>query len=376
MPNAEYKTLNDIGDCAEKKVLVRLDFNVPVKDGKVVDDYRIQKSRKTIDFLREKNAKVIIISHIESEESTLKPVFEYLKNIYPITFCEDCLENGSEAIAQLKEGELILFENLRLYDGEKKNDEDFSKKLAALGEVYVNDAFSVSHRKHASVVGIPKFLPSFMGFQFQEEVENLSELFNPDKPFLFILGGAKFDTKLPLVEKFLPIADTLFIGGALSNDLYKARGIEIGASRVSETALDISHILNNSKIVLPIDVVVNSSRGDVAKKISEIEKDEKIFDAGPETLAKLAEYSKLAKTILWNGPLGYYESGYTTETLALAKIIAESDAKSYIGGGDTLAAISELGLENKFTFISTGGGAMLDFLAEGTLPGIEALKKK
>ncbi len=370
----KYRSLNDIGDIEGKRIIVRLDFNIPIQDGKVGDDYRIKKSQQTIDFLREKKAKIIIISHIESEESTLKPVYEYLKNIYPIIFCEDCIESGEEHIKNLKEGEILLFENLRLYDGEKKNDQEFSKKIAAFGDFYVNDAFSVSHRKHASVVGIPKFLKGYMGFQFQAEVENLSKVFNPEHPFLFILGGAKFDTKLPLVEKFLPIVDSLYIAGALSNDFYKAKGLEIGLSLVSETPPNISHLLDNPKVIIPPDAIVHGDRGDATKAAEAIGKDEKILDAGPETINQLAKLCSQAKIILWNGPLGNYEGGYKEQTLKLAKIIAESEAASYIGGGDTLAAIAELKLENKFTFISTGGGAMLDFLAQGTLPGIEALK--
>jgi phosphoglycerate kinase len=369
-----YKTLADIGDITGKKVLVRLDFNVPIDNGAVRDDYRIQKSLQTINFLREHQAKIIIISHIEGREHSLKPVFEYLKNTLslPVEFCEDCLENGQANIEKLNNGEVLLCENLRLYDGEKKNDEEFAKKLSALGEIFVNDAFSVSHRAHASVVGVPKFLPTYIGFQFDSEVKHLSECFNPPHPFLFILGGAKFDTKLPLVEKFLDIADTIFVGGALGNDLFKARGLNVGASLISDSSADFSKYLSNPKIIMPTDVAVGQN---IIKKPEEVQNTEAIYDAGPETLALLTEEIKKAKHILWNGPLGNYENGYKQPTLDLAKAIAESGAKSFVGGGDTLAAISELKLEDKFTFISTGGGAMLDFLAKGTLPGLEVLKK-
>ncbi len=371
-----YKTLNDIQDVKGKRVLMRLDLNVPIQQGKVVDDFRIRQSQATIDHIRNMGAKIVIISHIEGESDTLRPVYEYLKNIYPISFCEDCAESGVPASNALLEGEILLCENLRLYDGEKKNDQEFSKKLASLGDIYINDAFSVSHRKHASVVGVAKLLPAYLGAQFEKEVAALSECFNPAKPFLFILGGAKFDTKLPLVEKFLPIVDTILIGGALANDFYKAEGLNVGQSRVSDSSIDLSPLLAHPKILVPVDVIVDSPRGRKHKKISEVEHDEKILDAGEDTVALLAERARAAKFILWNGPLGNYENGYREATEELAKIVAASThAKTIIGGGDTLAVIKDLGIEDKFTFISTGGGAMLDYLAKGTLPGLDALKK-
>lgn len=371
-----YKTVQDIGDVKGKRVLIRCDFNVPIADGKVVDDFRIKQALPTLNFLKDKGARVIIISHIEGESDTLRPVYEYLKTLYSISFCEDCIEVGKAHVEECKEGEMVLCENLRLYDGEKKNDQDFSKKLASLGDVYVNEAFSVSHRSHASVVGVAKLLPSFMGLQFQKEVENLSKAFNPPKPFLFILGGAKFDTKLPLVEKFLPIADTIFIGGALANDFYKAEGLEVGTSKVSDTPLDLVSLLSNPKILIAPDVIAESSRGKQQKKPTDVVADESILDAGEESIALLAKKCKEAGCILWNGPLGNYEKGFTKGTKDLAEIISHSShALSLVGGGDTLAAIAEQHLEDKFSFISTGGGAMLDFLAKGTLPGLEVLKK-
>ncbi len=373
----KYKTLKDIGDVAGKRVLVRLDFNVPVKDGIVVDDFRIKKSLATVNFLKDKGAKVIIISHIESEPDTLKPVFQVLKNLLPgITFCEDCIEAGTAYTMELKNSDVVLCENIRLYDGEKKNDAEFSKKLASLGDLYVNDAFSVSHRKHASVVGIAKFLPSYLGLQFEEEITHLSKCFNPERPFLFLLGGAKFDTKLPLVQKFLPLADTVFVGGALANDFFKAKGQEIGKSRVSEGNVDLTGLLNGPKIMLPIDVVVQSERGVKTKEASSVLPDEAILDAGTETLKALKAKIDEAKFVLWNGPLGNYENGFKQPTIELARIIAESDAYSVVGGGDTLAAIITLGNEESFGFISTGGGAMLDYLANETLPGLDALSSK
>lgn len=365
----KYPTLNDLPDVNGKPVLVRLDFNVPVQDGRVVDDYRIKKSLPTINFLRDKGAKVIIISHIEGGTDSLKPVYDYLKKDLPITFCEDCVESG------IPEGDIILCENIRLYDGEKKNDKEFAKKLACLGTVFVNDAFSVSHRKHASVVGIPQFLPSYLGLQFEEEITKLSQVFNPPHPFVFILGGAKFDTKLPLVQKFLSIADTIFIGGALANDFYKAQGHEVGKSLVSEGTLDLKPFLNNPKIVLPPDVIVATGDKTTTKKPDQVLKTDIIFDAGDESVELLKKHLLKAKCVLWNGPLGNYEKGFKEPTLELARLIAATDSLSIVGGGDTLAAIAEMGLDEKFSFISTGGGAMLDFLANETLPGLDVLHK-
>jgi phosphoglycerate kinase len=370
-----YKKLREAGDIKGKRVLVRFDFNVPIQDGKITDDYRIKKSLPTLDYLKDNGAKIIIIAHIEGESDTLKPVYEYLKDTYTISFCEDCVENGQECIEKLQEGEILLCENLRLYDGEKKNDEEFSKKLAKLADMYVNDGFSVSHRKHASVVGVAKHMPSYAGLQLEAEIENLSKAFNPTKPFVFILGGAKFDTKMPLVEKFLPLTDTVFISGAMANDFFKAQGLEVGTSKLADEPLDLSELLANPKVLLPVDVVVQSPRGTAVKKPTEVLPDESMFDVGPETIALLADRIKDAATVLWNGPLGYFEGGFKQPSLDLAQIIAHSKAYSILGGGDTLAAIAEGGLEDKFGFVSTGGGAMLDFLSQGTLPGIEVLKK-
>jgi phosphoglycerate kinase len=375
-----YPKLQDLTDISGKRVLVRLDFNVPVQDGKVVDDYRIKKSLPTLQYLQEQKAKIIIISHIEGGTDSLKPVFDYLVETMklPVTFCQDCLEEGDKYTASLAPGEMLLCENLRLYDGEKRNDSDFAEKLSKLGDVFVNDAFSVSHRKHASVVGMTKFLKGYLGLQFQEEINGLSSCFSPKHPFLFVLGGAKFDTKLPLVEKFGELADTLFVGGALSNDLYKLKGWGVGKSLVADTAIDFSKIKDNSRVMIPVDVVVDGGTGVRNAAENDVHDDEIIVDAGTETLKQLQEKIGQAEQILWNGPLGNYEKGFKQPTLELARMIAEATkrgATTILGGGDTLAAIAELGLDSSFTFVSTGGGAMLDYLAFETLPGLDALKK-
>jgi len=239
------------------------------------------------------------------------------------------------------------------------NDQVFAKKLSSLGDIYVNDAFSVSHREHASIVSLPKYLPSFAGFQLEEEVKNLSHAFKrPKHPFLFILGGAKFSTKMPLIKKYLKLADNVFIGGALANDFLKAKGVDIGRSLVSDQSFGIKNLLKNKKIILPVDF---------------IKKNEAIIDMGIESVENLGLLIKRSKFILWNGPLGKYEDGGAEATRKILQLVANSKAESIIGGGDTVALVSEMKMEKKFSFVSTGGGATLDFLANGTLPGIKAL---
>lgn len=371
-----FKTIKDIENLRGKKVLLRLDLNIPIVDGTLRDDFRIKKSLSTLNFLRDNGAKTIIISHIESVETkSLKPIHEHLSESFNISFFNDCFaEETKKAISGMNEGDFILLENLRIYEGEEKNSEHFARQLASLGEIYVNEAFSVSHRKHASVVGMPKFLPSYAGILFEEEVSNLSSAFNPEHPFLFILGGAKFETKMPLIEKFLRLADFVFVGGALANDFFKEKGYETGLSVLSDKKFNLEKILNSDKLLLPVDVVVKNNQGVFIKRPSQVLKEDKILDDGPATISMLEKKLSQSKFVLWNGPLGDYEKGFREGAVELARAIARSKAKSIIGGGDTLAVVSKLNLENKFSFISTGGGAMLDFLANETLPGIEALE--
>jgi len=383
--NYKFKTIQELTDLCGKKILLRLDFNVPMdEEGDIRDDYRIRKSLKTIDFLRHAGAKVIIIAHIESEAATLKPIYEHIKKNYPeyhIQFTGDILEEGKAITGAMKDGSVLLSENIRLYDGEKKNDAEFSKKLASLGDIYINDAFSVSHRKHASIVGIPKCIPGYAGFQFIDEVSHIAKSFNPDHPFLFILGGAKFDTKLPLITKFLDTADNVFIGGALAHNFYKENGEEVGVSLVSDGFYDTKKILESGKIVLPEDFVVFTGEEKSIVLRGNVKPDQKIVDAGPQTIASLKKLIDNARFILWNGPVGGYEQGYMQPTQEIAEAIADktknSNTQTYsvVGGGDTLAAIAALNREKDFSFVSTGGGAMLDLLANETLPGIEALEK-
>lgn len=349
-------------DLKGRCVLLRVDFNVPIKKGRIAEDFRIIKSLPTIRFLKNKKAKIILLSHFGEKKESLKPVANYLKprlkNFKFIPTLFGVLTK--KAISEMKDGDIVMLENLRRDKGEEKNDKNFTKKLADLGEVYVNEAFSVSHRPHASIIGIPKYLPSFAGLLFEKEAQNLSKAFKPKHPFLLILGGVKFESKLRMLERFLKIADKVFIGGALANNFFRMKGMNIGKS-LHDKKISVRKYLNNPKIILPIDF----------KK-----KDGVILDIGPKSVKKLSNLIKKAKFILWNGPMGNFEEKkFAAGTFVVAKLIAKSRAVSIVGGGDTVAAITKLGIISKFFFVSTAGGAMLEFLAKGTLPGIEALIK-
>jgi phosphoglycerate kinase len=359
-----------------KVVLMRVDFNVPIKDGKVEDDFRIKKAIPTIKFLQNKGAKIVLITHLGKGGETLLPVSITLDKFVKIKFVPDIIgKEACDAIFNMKNKDVILLENLRNDVGEQGKDKNFAKNLSRLADFYVNEAFSVSHRSDSSIVLLSKFLDSYVGLQLEEEIKNLSVVFKkPKHPFMFILGGAKFSTKMPLVKKYLKIADTVFIGGALANDFLKAKGYEVGCSLVDEKSFDIKKILKNKKLILPEYVIVKSGESLIEKKVSEVMKDEIILDVGGREEKKIKELISESKLILWNGPLGKYESGGGSFTKKILKLVANSKADTIIGGGDTVALVSEMKLEKRFTFVSTGGGATLDFLANGTLPGIKALE--
>ena len=308
------KSILEAGDLKDKRVLVRVDWNVPIENGRVRDEYRIKMSMPTIEYLKNAGAKVILATHLSPDASSVEPLRKYVPE-------------GVE-----------LLNNLRSSPGEKNNDQSFAKELASRADIYINEAFPESHHKFASIVTLPKLLPSYAGLRFLKEIQELSRSFNPPHPFLLVLGGAKSDTKLPLLEKFVNIADHIFIGGAMA-----------------KTA-SLMLISSNPKIIFPI--------GDISA-----------IDANTETLSLLEEKIKSSEFILWNGPLGKYENGFKEGTFALARMLSNSGKQVIVGGGDTLAAIEELNILDKFSFVSTGGGAMLEFLAEGTLPGIEALNQ-
>jgi len=372
------KSIKDLKNLSGKRVILRVDFNVPMRNEKVLDDFRIKKVIPTILFLKKKGAKVIIISHIGDDgKESLLPVAQRLKKyIKTVDFIQTPIFSDAteKRINLLKKGEIILLENLRGETGEKKNSPSFARALSRYGEIYVNDAFSVSHREHASIVGITKYLPGYAGLQFLAEVENLSKVFNPAHPFLFILGGAKFETKIPLIKKFLRQADHIFIAGAIANDFFKVKGYEVGVSLVGNTNFQVPLFLKAKNLILPIDVEVTKNSKNRFVKPNEVLPDENIVDVGPQTVEALKNLINRSSFILWNGPLGKYENGFGGATEEVLKIVSKCKAKSVIGGGDTVALISKLKIENKLDFVSTGGGAMLDFLSKGTLPGIRVLK--
>ncbi|HWA31893.1 MAG TPA: phosphoglycerate kinase [Candidatus Paceibacterota bacterium] len=368
------RSIKSLKNIKGKKVLVRVDFNLSIKNGRPEDDFRIKKSLPTINFLVKKGAEVILISHLGRGADTLAPVAKVLrKYVKRAKFVPEVLgPKTTKAVLAMKAGDVVLLENLRTDKREQMPDEKFAKHLAALADIYVNEAFPVSHRNDASITLLPKFLPHYAGFQLEKEVQNLSKALRPKHPFLFILGGAKFETKLPLIKKYLRLADRIFIGGALLNDFLRAEGYEVGKSLTDDSKLD-KKIVNNKKIILPDYVIVKKGGKMSTKKSDAVKKDEMILDIGAQSAKMLAPYAKKAKLILWNGPLGKYEDGGASSTKKILKLVAASRAESIIGGGDTVALISEMKMEKKFTFVSTGGGATLDFLASGTLPGIKAL---
>jgi len=369
------KYIHEIENLKGKTVFVRADFNVPVSAGVITDDFRVQKTLKTLDFLKNAGVKIVMASHFEGEGGSLAPVAQNLATRgYGVTFIEDFFPETPKEIADMKDGEIVLLQNLRKYPEEKANNSEFAKHLASFASVYVNEAFSSSHRAHASIVGIPEFLPSYAGFCFAQEVMELSRTLHPKHPFVFILGGAKFETKIPLIKKFFAVADKVFIGGALANDFLKASGMQTGTSLLSSDISQISEFLTD-KLIMPIDVIVKNGESVTTKKVTEVLESDYIVDVGPETMDLVCPVVEKAATVLWNGPLGNYELGYKDATRTLAQSIGESKAESFVGGGDTIASIAELNLTDKITFISTGGGAMLDFLANETLPGIQALEK-
>ncbi|MHB1118121.1 MAG: phosphoglycerate kinase [Minisyncoccota bacterium] len=370
-------TIKDIKNLKGKRVVLRLDFNVPIKNGEIVETMRIDRAIPTIEYLRKKKAKIVILSHIGKDAaSSLKPVVQYLNKTMNVGFVPDFRTDMARKVANsLPEGGVVVFENLRLDDREISNDPEFAKYLASFGDIFVNDAFAALHRNHASIVGIAKYLPSYAGILVADEVKHLSLALDPKHPFLFILGGAKFETKMPLLKKFMKSADSVLIGGVLANDFFRDIGLEVGVSLVDEYQADLMPLLKRGKIILPSDVVVKDIQNKkiAIKHIDDVSPGESIVDVGNETISRLMPVIKKAKLIIWNGPLGYYEEGFDKGTILLLNAIAESKATSIIGGGDTVAVIEKLGIVDKFTFVSTGGGATLDFLIDGKLPGVDAI---
>lgn len=387
------KTVRDI-DPSGLTALVRVDFNVPLQDGVVADDTRIRAALPTIEYLLNKNAKVVLSSHLgrpkgkRVDELSLSPIASHLSDLLgaPVGFSSDCIGPEAESKSKaLKPGEVLLLENTRFHPEEKKNDPGFAKALASLGEIYVNDAFGTAHRAHASSEGVAHYLPAVAGFLMEKEINVLGKvLSDPEKPFIAVLGGAKISDKIGVVESLLKIADKLLLGGGMANTFLAALGYELGDSLVESDSIEIAEEFldqSSGKIYLPIDVVIAdgfSAEAEYKTVPSDaVEIGWQILDIGPETVSKFALEIVDAKTIVWNGPVGVFEfEPFAEGTNALAKVIAESNAQAIIGGGDSAAAIRLAGLEDQVFHVSTGGGASLEFLEGKILPGVAALQDK
>ena len=368
------RSVEELKDLKGVRVLLRASLNVPMQEGTVSDATRLTCALPTIEFLMKKGARIILMSHMSDSMGSLRPVFDHFKKQLPLTFVDDVAGVAAHTAASaLKDGHILLLENIRRNAGEKANDIQFARELASLGDIFVNDDFTVAHRKHAGVVLLPTLLPSYAGLRFLEEMNGLLPALSPESPSLAILGGAKLSTKMALLTKLLEKYDHVFVGGALSNDFFAAKGYETGKSLVSGMSV-AGGLLGNSKIILPDIVTIASAHDHHDGHASELAPGDIISDIAIPSIKALQPLIDKARFILWNGPMGNFEAGFVAGTDDLAERIASAKGKSIVGGGDTLSSIQNLGVEEKFTFVSTAGGAMLDFLASGTLPGIEALE--
>ena len=387
------KTIEDI-DVKGKKVLVRVDYNVPIKDGKVGDDTRIRAAQPTIDYLLQHGAAVILCSHLGRPKDgpdpkfSLKPVADYLSQLMgkPVAFADDCIGPTAEAAAKaLQFGQVLLLENTRFHPEEEKNDMEMARKLASLADIYVNDAFGSAHRAHASTEGVAHFLPAVAGFLMEKEIRYLGQaIADPKRPFVAILGGAKVSDKIGVIRNLLSKADTILIGGGMANTFFKAQGLPVGDSLAEDDVLATAKELlqlGGSKLRLPVDVVIGDKfDADAEAKVmpvGAVPDGWRILDIGPETVAAYSQVIKGAGTVVWNGPMGVFEfPKFSKGTFDIAKAVADSGAVSIVGGGDSVAAIQESGLADKITHISTGGGASLEMLEGLVLPGLAALQDK
>ena len=394
----EKKTVRDI-DVSGKRVLVRVDFNVPIdeKTGVITDDSRIQASLPTIQYLINHRAKVILCSHLGRPKGkpdikfSLKPVVPRVAGMLgkSVTFMEDCIGVETErTINVMKDGEVLLLENVRFYPEEEKDDPTFARALAKLADIYVDDAFGTAHRNHASIVGITKYLPAVAGLLLEKELATLGGLLkHPAHPFGTLLGGAKVSDKVALMQNMLDKVDVLLVGGGMAATFLKAQGYEIGQSLFEEDRLAIATSLMNGvtgngvRLVLPVDAIVTDDISDKGVyqvvPVGKVPKDRKIVDIGPQTVERFGEELKKCRTVFWNGPMGVYEiPQFAQGTEAMAKLLANLKASTIIGGGSTAEMVINIGLAGKMTFVSTGGGASMSFLSGEKLPGVEALLDK
>lgn len=389
-------TVRDI-DAKGKKLFVRVDFNVPMADGEITDDTRIRAALPTIKHLMDQGGKVILASHLGRPKGEVNPKYslkkvaerlsQHLNTEVKIT--ESVVgEDVKEAIAQMKDGEVILLENVRFMPGEEKNCKELAKQMADLADIFVNDAFGAAHRAHSSTAGIAEFIPAVAGFLLEKEIEMLGNAVNnPQRPFVAIIGGAKVSDKIAVIENLLNKVDTLIIGGGMANTFLAAQGLELGKSLVEADKIELAKKLldaakeKNVDFMLPTDLLVaDKFAADAATQVvpqDQIPAEWMALDIGPKTIQDFAEKVSNAKTVVWNGPMGVFEmDAFAKGTEGVAKALAQSDAISIVGGGDSAAAVEKVGLADKMSHISTGGGASLEYLEGKALPGVESLKDK
>ena len=390
-------TVKDL-DVKGKRVFVRVDFNVPMDENQnITDDKRIRAALPTIQYLIDQGARVILASHLgrpkdqPEDKFRMDPVAKRLAELLgkEVTKVDDCIGPEVEtAVAGLKDGDVLLLENVRFYPGEKKNDPEFAKNLAGLAEIYVNDAFGAAHRAHASTAGIAQYLPAAAGFLLQKEIEVMGKALNdPERPFVAILGGAKVADKIGVINNLLQKVDTLIIGGGMAYTFLKAQGYEIGTSLLDADSLTLAKELMEAakergvKFLLPVDIVIaDRFAADAAYEVVRADQMRAGWmgmDIGPQTVELFSQEIKTAKTVVWNGPMGVFEMpNFAKGTQAVAQVMADSDAITIIGGGDSAAAVEQAGLADKLSHVSTGGGASLEFLEGKALPGVEALNDR
>jgi phosphoglycerate kinase len=388
------KTVKDI-DLKGKRVLMRVDFNVPMQDGKVTDDKRIKASLPTIQYVLDQGASLILMSHLgrpkggPSPEFSLKAAAETLSNLLgrPVKMAPDTVGPEVEKMAkELKPGEVLMLENTRFYPGEEKNDLDLAKQMASLGDVYVNDAFGSAHRAHSSTEGVARFLPAAVsGFLMEKELEYLSRATSdPAHPYIAILGGAKISDKIAVVENLLQKCDKLIIGGGMANTFLAAKGCNMQDSLVETASLDVAKNIMakaGDKLMLPVDAVIadkfEAEANSKVVDVDEVPAGWRVMDIGPKSIEEFKNVIKSAKLIVWNGPMGVFEMPKFAEgTFAIAKALADSGATTVIGGGDSASAVKKAGVAKQMTHVSTGGGASLEFLEGKELPGVAALNDK
>lgn len=397
---ADFKTLDDLQDVAGKRILVRVDLNVPVKDGAVSDATRIERVAPTITELAGKGAKVVLLAHFGRPkgkvvpEESLKPVATAVEKVLgrPVMFASSCIgDDAASAVASMSDGDVLLLENTRFHAGEEKNDAEFVKALAANGDAYVNDAFSAAHRAHASTEGLAHLLPAYAGRTMQAELEALEKgLGQPERPVLAVVGGAKVSTKIDLLSNLVQKVDALVIGGGMANTFLAAQGVEIGKSLCEHDLADTARqILRDAEaagctIVLPVDAVVarefKAGADNETVSVSSVPADAMILDVGPESVTNVQSWFDKAKTLVWNGPLGAFEiAPFDKATVSAARYAAERTEAgklvSVAGGGDTVAALNHAGVANQFSYVSTAGGAFLEWMEGKTLPGVAALSR-